>query len=142
MGKFKGFDGVFSSDNAPLVTKVGKSIIINFDKRSEPGSHFIAVYINKAGKCLYFDPLNITHIPIDIHNYLSKYKIFENASCDIQPFFSTYCGFYCMLFIISNLISSKYWKSIKKKFKNMKENDSKCIKLLCISIKKYLTMKK
>jgi len=47
MRNIPGFLGVFSSNNSPMLKNYGESIIINFDKKYERGSHFIAIYINK-----------------------------------------------------------------------------------------------
>ena len=137
------FLGVFSSDNAIKMRKAGECLIINFDKQGEPGSHFVSLYMKSNNHCIYFDPLNLPIIPIEIYNYLSNRDFnITNCSLDIQSFESTYCGFYCMLFIICNKISFKYWVSTVKKFKSRsKKNDSKCIKYLCSAIKKYFSGK-
>jgi len=47
----------------------------------------------------------------------------------IQSPFSTYCGFYCMLFIVSYKIGEKYWKSVLSKFNS---NDLKMIKFVSL----------
>lgn len=135
----KGFLGVYSSNNAVKLKRKGECLIINFDKEGESGSHFISLYMKSSKHCLYFDSLNLPIIPIEIYEYLSD-RTFQitNSSKNIQSFESTYCGFYCMLFIICNKISFKYWETISDKFKSRcKNNDSKCIRFLCTAIKKY-----
>ena len=136
MSNVSNYLGTFSSDNAPILTRKGESIIVNFDRKDEPGSHFVAFFMIRSGKCLYFDPLNISIIPSDISKYMSLYSNLKNMSEQIQPIFSTFCGFYCMLFIISCNISFSYWQTLKKKFYlNHEKNDNLCINLLCKSIK-------
>jgi len=144
MRHIDGFLGVYSSDNAVQVRKKGESLIINFDTEKEPGSHFVAIYMKNKNHCLYFDSLKIPIIPIELYKYLSSYTpAIIDCSKDVQSFNSTYCGFYCMLFILSNKISSDFWRLTISKFKTQsKSNDSKCIKYLCQSIKKYFTQRK
>lgn len=140
MGYINGFLGVYSSNNAVKLRKKGESLIINFDKEGEPGSHFVCLYMKNRDTCLYFDSLNLPIIPTEIYSYLScrSFNV-KNCSKDIQSFNSSYCGFYCMLFIICNKISFKYWEKVSKNFKTRcMSNDKKCIDYLCLSIKKML----
>lgn len=137
MKNVKGFKGVFSSNNIPLLKQNNSSLILNFDKEDEPGSHFIAVFLTK-NHLLYFDSLNLGFTPIDIAVYINKYKKCLNMSQSLQNFNSDFCGFYCILFILANLIGEKYWSSIEKKFKFQDlKNDSVCINLICKTIKKF-----
>ena len=140
MKNIHGFLGVFSSNNSPMLKNHGECIIINFDKNYERGSHFIAIFINKDNTCLYFDSLNNVYIPEDIHHYLKKYKRFKNMSQMIQSPFSTYCGFYCMLFLVCYKIGKKCWELTLSKFilkSDDLKNDKICITMLCKYIKMY-----
>lgn len=131
-----GFKGVFSSDSIPKLKDKYSSLIINFDERTEPGSHYVAVFRNQ-NKCFYFDPLKLNFLPTKIGYYLYQYCTVFDLSNDFQSFQSTYCGFYCMLFIISLNIGEQYWKEcIVPRFKARKKaNDKICINLICKSIK-------
>jgi hypothetical protein len=143
MKYFPGFKGVYSSDNAIILNKKNESIIINFDTQYEKGSHFVAVFMHSSKECSYFDSLNNSIIPNKIHSYLQKYSSVKNCSIQIQPLMSTYCGFYCMMYIVANIIGLGYWKSIVSKFKKSPQtNDEKCIKYLCMSIKKFFKANK
>lgn len=138
MKNIKGFEGVYSSDNIPLLKKIKSSLILNFDKENEPGSHFIAVFLNRKKHLLYFDPLNLGFTPVNIALYINKYKKCFNLSQNMQNYESSFCGFYCMLFIISNLIGKKYWMKLEKKFyfQDLK-NDDICINLICKTIENF-----
>lgn len=136
MKNIKGFKGVFSSNNTPDL-KNNMSIIVNFDKENEPGSHFVAIF-KKRKYCLYFDSLNCNFIPVEIARYLYKYDKIKNYSESLQSLTSTYCGFYCMLFILCQILGEKKWKKVLKYFKNDKNNnDDICIDLICKIILKY-----
>lgn len=133
----KGFLGVFSSNNAIQLKNPGESIIINFDKVGESGSHFIAIFLTSK-ELLYFDSLNFPIIPISLANYLSHYKKIRDHSKSLQSFKSTFCGFYCMLFIICNVLNEKYAIQILGKMKeNDSNNDNKCILYLTHFLKMY-----
>ena len=143
MSKIKGYKGTFSSNNAPKL-KNNQSIILNFSKYGEDGTHFIALFFQK-NKCMYFDPLCIKceYIPYEIKKYLKKYKKTLNISKKIQNNESEFCGFFCMLIIISLYISREYLFSILKCFNtDEKKNDSLCIKLLRNTINKYFKNRK
>lgn len=132
-----GFVGVFSSDNAPLLRKPKTCLIMNFDKSFEPGSHFVGFYLDENYKCFYFDSLDIQHIPKDVSLYAKSYHKIENISKPIQSYNSTYCGFFCMLFITSMFVGRKFFKQMMKEMKERElENDEKCIRNLCSAITK------
>lgn len=138
----KKFKGVYSADNAIKLTNKGDCIVINFDKSYQPGSHFIAVYLSNKNVCKYFDSLNLKEIPLEIAKYLSLYKKAIDCSKHLQSYLSTYCGFYSMLFLYSQSISSKYWLNNLKRLKlNSLKNDHLCINLLCKAINDYLNKK-
>jgi len=134
--QIQGFKGVFSSDNCPLLKNPGESIIINFDRVNEGGSHFVAIYLQQKNVLKYFDSLDIPLLPPELIVYLKQYSKIYDCSKQIQSFSSTYCGFYCMLFIMSNVFS--VWKKTLDFFLiDRLENDHICINLLCNLLKKY-----
>lgn len=138
MNKVKGFQGVYPSDHIPLLSENNSSVIVNFDKYKEPGSHFIAIFRKNKNKVLYFDSLKMGIVPADIANYLNQYIHVFDFSKQIQLDNSTYCGFYCILFIFCMLISEKYWIKICSKFKFGSElNDNMCIKLICKTVQQF-----
>lgn len=51
------FYGVFARDRLPHKTPRPAGLVINTDKSSEPGSHWIAYYIDASGRAEIFDPL-------------------------------------------------------------------------------------
>jgi hypothetical protein len=138
MREIKGFRGTFSSNNAPKLKNM-QSAILNFSKYDEEGTHFIAI-ANYKNKCVYFDPLSIKEnfIPYEIKKYLKKYNNVLNVSKKIQNNNSEFCGFFCMLFIISLSISKIFLFTILSKFKNDSEkNDALCVIHLKKAINKY-----
>jgi hypothetical protein len=143
MRRVKEYKGTFSSNNTPKLEN-NQAVVINFSKYGDEGSHFISIYMYK-NKCLYFDPLCIKNsfIPIEIKKYMKKYKTVLNISKKIQNNLSEFCGFFCILFIISLAISKKYLYSILSQFeKDGIGNDKLCIKLLKRAINEYFKNRK
>lgn len=135
MRSINGFSGVYSSNNAPLLSNC-ESMIINFDNVKEPGSHFVALYLDCNNICYYFDSLNFLIIPKNIENVLKKYTKVYDVSRNIQSYSSSYCGFFCMLFIVTMINGN--WNNVVNKFNRYQriKNDELCIKLLCKNLKK------
>ena len=55
------FNGVYSRDNLPDEIKYG-AYVINLDKYSDIGTHWIALYVNNK-TVTYFDSFGVEHIP-------------------------------------------------------------------------------
>ena len=55
------FNGVYSRDNLPKITKKG-AYVINLDEYENTGTHWIALFI-KTNEVIYFDSFGIEHIP-------------------------------------------------------------------------------
>ena len=100
------FNGVYSRDNLPKITKRG-AYVINLDEYKNTGTHWIALFV-KTNEVIYFDSFGIEHIPKEInkfigneqsssakaHNKKIKANIFR-----IQAYDSIMCGYFCIEFI-------------------------------------------
>ena len=62
------FNGVYSRDNIPDKVKDG-AFVINFDKYSDIGTHWIALYALN-NNVTYFDSFLVGHIPKKTNNLL------------------------------------------------------------------------
>jgi len=127
---FKNFKGTFSSNNIPIL-KNHESVICNFSKVGEVGSHFVFL-CNTNNVIYYFDSLKLPIIPEDVASYFLFYQNVVDISKRIQHPDSSFCGFYCVLaFLACNLDIIFFTNDVLNVFKecNM-ENDSICIKLI------------
>ena len=134
------FNGVYSRDNLPKITKKG-AYVINLDKYKNTGTHWIALFV-KTNEVIYFDSFGIEHIPKEINKFIGneqkssakarnrkiKANIFRTQAYD-----SIMCGYFCIEFInymlkgktlldYTNLFSPNDFKNndqfIKRIFKN------------------------
>ena len=93
------FEGVFPSDCIPNFCDSKMALVANFDERSRPGSHWIAMYIEN-GHCEYFDsygrPPNIGHF---INFIKRNSKTYSFNKDDLQALDSDVCGYYSIWFL-------------------------------------------
>ena len=123
------FKGVFSCDTIPLFGKNSRfSVIVNLSPESQPGSHFIAIFVNKT-RAYYFDSLGLPCINRDISNYLNQYSVISNIN-QFQCLDSFFCGYYCMLFVILMERGMCFTKFRKLFSKDCKNNDTIVVELL------------
>lgn len=131
--------GVYAADHVPRHLSLPAAVVSNIDTSDKPGSHWIAMYIDKNGYGIYFDsygvpPLSKHHLDRLRRNCV-RYRWNRKQ---LQSFDSRVCGEYCIMFLyaICNGLSlqkfnrlfsldtkknddlaSKFYKKIAKKLK-------------------------
>ena len=88
------FNGVYSRDNLPKITKKG-AYIINLDEYEKTGTHWIALFI-KTNEVIYFDSFGIEHIPKEINKFIGNNKKIKPNIFRIQAYNSIMCGYFCI----------------------------------------------
>ena len=68
------FNGVYSRDNLLNEIKNG-AYIINLDKHSDNGTHWIALYVNDK-IATYFDGFGVEHIPKEIKKIINNKNMY------------------------------------------------------------------
>ena len=100
------FKGVYPSDLLPfdILVKYKKiSLIINLDPHTKPGSHYVALFINKNlnNKVVYFDPFGKNLTNENIIKFVKKInKNYIFSTKKIQHDNSDYCGLFCLAFCV------------------------------------------
>lgn len=93
------FLGCFSRDTIPkLEYKKRWSMIVNLNKSTQPGSHWVALYNNPNHKHQYYFDSFGAPPPIEIERLKLFKPIAYNVS-QIQDLNSSACGYYCIAFI-------------------------------------------
>ena len=90
------FNGVYSRDNLPNKIKDG-AYVINLDKYSDIGTHWIAFWVN-INNVTYFDSFGVEHIPKEIKTFIKNKNVKTNIF-RIQAYDSIMCGYFCIEFI-------------------------------------------
>lgn len=130
LNHFKTFKGTFSSNNIPILEN-NESVICNFSKVGEEGSHFIFL-IKKENTLHFFDSLQLPFLPKDVAAYFLHYQNVIDLSKRIQHPNSSFCGFYCiMAFLACNINIDFFVNTILSSFKKCRmENDNICIEII------------
>ena len=92
-----GFIGAYALDKIPIIRTYPSSIIVNTQKHTEPGEHWVAIYYVSPQLCYYFDSFGFGPLQSEIQKRLSS-KCYYNTR-QIQPFSSYTCGLYCIYFL-------------------------------------------
>lgn len=122
-GKANIFKGVFACDTIP--NKISyPALFVNLSKKSEIGSHWIAIYIDQNSNCYYFDSFAFPPKNRFIIAFMKKNskRIFYNRK-QLQHVASTNCGKYCSLFCVSVMKHHTIEQFIQRFSKNLYVNE-------------------
>lgn len=118
----KYFQGVFPSDQLPKkrISQRPAIFIVNSDPSYRSGQHWLAIFLDDLNNAEYFDSYGTQPLNIAIKNFLKRNsKNFKINYQQVQGYFSTTCGHYCMLY---SLYKSQN-KSLKLFLNQFKKND-------------------
>jgi hypothetical protein len=119
------FCGVIPYDKLPI-KKLRRpcSFIINTQKSTEPGEHWVAIYLPKKGKLEYFDSYGFRPTIDKIYKLIhinGKYYIYNKTT--IQGVDSTNCGLYTLFYIYFRARKYPMYKYLKFFTSNKTHND-------------------
>lgn len=99
----KYFVGVFPSDKIPeLSSNRSFAMVINTDKSTEPGSHWVAIFVENNKKLEFFDSYGLPPDAYgsDIKHFITHYpEVSWNKIC-FQSLTSNVCGPYCIYYLV------------------------------------------
>ena len=136
--------GVYAADHVPkILSPTPIAIVTNLDTSNKPGSHWVAIYIDRNGYGVYFDSYGLA--PISTH-HLDRLRRncvrFQWNKKKLQSFDSKVCGEYCIMFLhhmcnggslrtfcrifssnskINDEIAAQFYKIIIRKLKDKKK---------------------
>ena len=120
------FQGVFPLDKLKnyKVKEKPIGIVINLDFSSEPGSHWVALYIDEQNNAIYFDSFGFINLNEYFLSFLKNNKIegiiFNKHQ--IQSFSSDVCGAHCIIFL-KMICNGFSFDEILKQFSSNKERN-------------------
>jgi len=124
------FGGVIAADQIDdLPDKLPMGFIMNLDNEGEPGSHWVAVYLN-GDSVEYFDPLAdgpSEQFIRDIKKKIAKIPImfkFKINKIQQQHGASNHCGYHCMRFLDDRFNGLPFALSSRYKTNNSKEGEA------------------
>lgn len=96
----KYFKGVYSLDKIPNFKKRPALLVINTDLSSEPGEHWVAIFLPKKGYPEFFDSYGRRPQKKEFLSFLIKnFKRYVYNKKRLQSSFSAVCGQYCCVFL-------------------------------------------
>ena len=91
---------VCAANRLPNAISTPCGIVVNTDPDSKPGTHWVAIYIDRFRNCEYFDsyglPPFVNHHKKFLHTTSSK--LIHNTR-EMQSLHSNVCGQYCLLYL-------------------------------------------
>ena len=122
------FRGVFASDMLPTYLNKGTThaLVVNLDAHDKPGSHWVGVFINASGSCIYFDPIGFPPFEHTIKDFISRNcTALQCNTMTIQNILSYTCGYY-VIYFLRQMVRGVALKAFQSNFKvnNFHLNDS------------------
>lgn len=125
---FPNFLGVFSRDEIPIVHSYPSYSIINTDKASDRGSHWLACRVDLR-KCEYFDSFGLPPIYEEISQFIGDRSLVWNNK-RIQSYSSKNCGAFCICFVKLRSKGLSFKQIIKRFSSNVQLNDNKAWQII------------
>lgn len=100
--------GVYAADKIPLNWSPPAALVFNTDDHTQPGTHWVAVYLGKDGVGTYFDSFgNPPRTPSHSQRIRKNCRVLKWNTRQLQSESSATCGHYCTMFLhyLSNNIS-------------------------------------
>lgn len=92
--------GVYPADEIPRVWTRPSGLIVNTDGHTRPGEHWVAMYVDRDGRGLYFDSYGLPPIiPQHIARLRRNCKFFRCNIKQLQSDSSDVCGQFCIVFL-------------------------------------------
>ena len=129
----KSYLGTFALDKLPQKVRYPSCLIVNNQKSTEPGEHWVAIYFGKNKKAEFFDSFGNSPHTFGLEKYIQNNSLTMKFNrIKLQSDFSLFCGYYCVLYLIYKCkgYSLNYFLKL---FDNPIDNDKIFLKL----IKKY-----
>ena len=133
MNNLNCFKGVFPLDKIKNL-KINErpiGLILNLDYAYQPGSHWVAVYLEENNKVTYFDSFGFPNFNQYFLNFLKINKVNEIIfnKFQLQSINSQTCGAYCVLFLKMRCHGYSL-NDFMKLFSNNKENNDNIASLI------------
>ena len=132
LSDMKEFKGTFPADRVLVENKNScQAFIVNIDTYDKSGSHWTALLI-EDGKCLFFDPLGLECVNIDLLNQLKALGFISYTfnRKQIQPIKNNNCGYYCIAFIVYMLKEKNFTSFLSYFDENSDANNEICYEII------------
>lgn len=123
LSSYNKFLGCFARDKIPSIVEYPSFIIVNTDKSSDRGTHWVAMRFT-ARECEYFDSFGLPPLHQEMINAVGSRKMLWNGRCLQHPSSRT-CGEFCIAFVKLRSLHFSFIRFIKYFSSDTKSNDKK-----------------
>jgi hypothetical protein len=106
------YKGIYGSDNIQGTNTFPYAIVVNTQKISQPGEHWVALYITGPDQLEYFDSFG-EGPNSDIQKFTKTFKNIKINSKKLQSDFDNSCGSHVIYFIISRCSGKSFNRIIE-----------------------------
>ena len=94
-------ENVYASDQLPKTPiPIPASMIINLDKSTQKGSHWVCVYIDVQKRAEYFCSYGLPPLRTEFIDFMKRNSnIWTHSTQPLQSYDSTVCGKYCAVYL-------------------------------------------
>lgn len=118
------FKGVYACDTLPSKFTLPAGFVVNLSKKTQIGTHWIALYIDEYGVCIYFDSYGTKPMNNDILRFIKLHsKKVIVSETQIQHVNSVKCGKFASIFILMKMYGKEVDAIVKQFSKNLTVND-------------------
>lgn len=107
LNELPGYGGCFARDKLPLTVEYPSGFVINTHKHSQPGEHWVTVYLRADGIGEFFDSYGTDVLHPEIKAFLKEHcprgYFFNKTRLQTYAPFSVSCGQYCVLYLAFRL---------------------------------------
>ena len=95
------FLGVFPRDQLPRKPRYPSCFIINTDRSTSPGQHWLAFYYDMNGKCEFFDSFGLHPSAYRLKTYIDQTsRGWTYNSIQYQSIKTKTCGYFSFLYLL------------------------------------------
>lgn len=117
--------GVYPSDMIPETWEKPVAFVFNTDNSKKPGSHWVAVYVDKKSRGHYFDSYGLKpYIPDHIARLRKNCKTFRYNDHHLQSISSDVCGHFCIMFLFFMASGIEFQEFINLFSRDTHQNDA------------------
>ena len=120
--------GCFPRDMLPTaIPRLPAALVINTDDHTQPGQHWVAIFINSNLVAEYFDSYGLEPLFPEIYHFLYSHCIsWTHNPITLQSVnpLSQVCGHFCVLFILFRCSNLSFCNFLSLFTRNAEINDS------------------
>ncbi len=119
------FRGVFASDELPLSAPTSSLYVCNTDTSSQPGKHWVVIYIDNKKRAEFFDSFGMYPSVRGFETFLENNSLrWTHNNKTLQHPFSDACGYHCIFYSVYRCVGFDMNAIVNMYTNNLMYNDA------------------